>query len=116
MKEYSPKKRKPPKPRYLVSKAGPEVANEEVEVNSTSLNVDKVADEKLEVNELTCKLNTSLNVDRAYEVLEVDCTFQESRPSQEESMFELKRQFVELINKLKEQNEKTNALVIYRTE
>ena len=47
---------------------GPQVANE---VNSTSLNVDKVADEKLEV--ITC--NTSLNVDKAYEVLAVDCTF-----------------------------------------
>ena len=77
-KKDSPKKRKPPKPWYVFSKAGPQVANEELEVNSTSLNVDKVADEKLEVN--TC--NTSL----VYEVLAVDCTFQESRTSQEESM------------------------------
>lgn len=81
-KKDSPKKRKPPKPRYVVSKVRPQVANEELEVNSTSLNVDKVADEKLEV--ITC--NTSLNVDKAYEVLAVDCTFQESRNSQEESM------------------------------
>ena len=81
-KKGSPKKQKPPKPRYVVSKAGPQVANEELEVNGTSLNADKVADEKLEVN--TC--NTSLNVDKAYEVLPVDCTFQESRTSQEESM------------------------------
>lgn len=81
-KKDSPKKRKPPKPRYVVSKVGPQVANEELEVNSTSLNADKVADEKLEV--ITC--NTSLNVDKAYEVLAVECTFQESRTSQEESM------------------------------
>lgn len=81
-KKDSPKKQKPPKPRYVVSKVGPQVANEELEVNGTSLNVDKVADEKLEV--ITC--NTSLNVDKAYEVLAVDCTFQESRTSQEESM------------------------------
>ena len=80
-KKDSPKKRKPPKPWYVFSKAGPQVANEELEVNSTSLNVEKVADEKLEVN--TC--NTSLNVDKAYEVLAVDCTFQESRTSQEEA-------------------------------
>ncbi|XP_022810200.1 THAP domain-containing protein 4-like [Stylophora pistillata] len=66
-KKDSPKRRKPPKPRYVVSKAGPQVANEELEVNSTILNVDKVADEKLEVN--TC--NTSLNVDEVCKVLEV---------------------------------------------
>lgn len=105
-KKDSPKRRKPPKPRYVVSKAGPQVANEELEVNSTILNVDKVADEKLEVN--TC--NTSLNVDEVYEVLEVDFTFQVCKPSQEESVSELKRQVVELINKLDEQKEKTNAL------
>ena len=98
-KKDSPKKRKPPKPRYVFSKAGPQVANEELEVNSTSLNVDKVADEKLEVNSTSLNVdkvadeklevntcNTSLNVDNAYEVLAVDCTFQESRTSQEESM------------------------------
>ena len=101
-KKDSPKKRKPLKCRYVVSKEGPEVSNEELEVKSTSLNVDKVADEKPKVNKLTC--NTSLNVDKAYEVLEVDCTFQESRTSQEESTSELKRQVVELINKLEGEN------------
>ena len=54
-KKDSPKKRKPPKPRYVVSKKVPEVANKQLDVNKKSLNVDNVADEKLEVNDTSLK-------------------------------------------------------------
>ena len=92
-KKGSPKKRKPPKYRYVASETVTEFVKEEIQLNNTSLNVDNTSD-----------------------ALEVDGNYQEDRSTQEESTSELKRQIEELKNKLHEEKEKANALVIQLNE
>ena len=92
-KKCSPKKRKPPKYRYVASETVTEFVNEEIQLNNTSLNLDDTSD-----------------------ALEVDGNYQEDRSTQEESTSELKRQIEELKNKLHEEKGKANALVIQLNE
>lgn len=118
-RKSSPKKRKPPKPRYVVSKAvsTTKVANEELELTSSSLNVDNNGFEVLEVDGNYQEYRTSEEENMSEMERQIDKeNKEEDRTTQVESVSELKKQIEELNDKLQEQKEKTNALVIELNE